>query len=82
MLATSAPLEKGHTTVSDLIEAEELGTPSDQTKQVVMLEDKFENRREKSGEASLYPPTDGITCYSIICYTDDSKRDGLRIFKT
>lgn len=25
MLATSAPLEKGHTTVSDLIEAEELG---------------------------------------------------------
>ena len=69
-------LDKGHTTIRNLINMDEIRMPSDQMKPVVMLDDKFEwvipDREEWLGEVRLYPRTDGINCY-----TDGSKKDGL-----
>lgn len=52
---------KSHTKIRDLIKADELQMQSDQTKAVVLLEDKFEwalpGRNEWLGEHSKYPPT-------------------------
>lgn len=69
-------LEKGHTTVRNLIRTDEMLMPSDQMKLVLMLDDEFEwlipEREEWLGEGRSYPRSDGITCY-----TDVSKKDGL-----
>lgn len=68
-------LEKGHTTVRNLIRTDEILMPSDQIKPVVMLDDEFEwripEREEWLGEGRSYPRSDGITCY-----TDGSKKEG------
>lgn len=69
-------LEKGHTTVQNLIRTDEMLMPSDQMKLVLMLDDEFEwlipEREEWLGEGRSYPRSDGITCY-----TDVSKKDCL-----
>ena len=69
-------LEKGHTTIRNLIKTDELLMPSDQMKSVVMLDDEYEwlipGRKEWLGEERSYPRSDGITCY-----TDGSKNENL-----
>lgn len=68
------PLAKGHTTICNLIDTEKLLMPSDQMKPMLMLEDEFDfiipEREAWHSDRHLYPPSEGI-----ICYTDGSKMD-------
>ena len=72
----SSAFSAGHSAIVNLIDDERLYMPSDQMKAEYMLDDNFEwsipAADEWLGERRIFPPTDGI-----VCYTDGSKGNGL-----
>lgn len=70
----SSSEEKGHTSIAKLLKCDEILMRSDQMKKLIMPENHFgwiiPEREEWLGDNCLYPPRDGI-----ICYTDGSKND-------
>lgn len=65
-----------HSSIMGIVKIPMLDMPMDQVRPELMMDDKFECmipiKEERPCEDRLYPPDDGI-----LCYTDVSKRRGL-----